>query len=386
VIGGGWASSAFGAVFLLPGLALMMIGFHLIPISGEDFMVNGVPVLGLFGLPFFLVGGSLICWRRWLTFNLSRRSLVIQSTVLVPIISKERILQEFTAVAIYRQIESSSSGNGPTQFVEYYSVQLIARTIGDTLIINNYNAYGDAYGLAAKLAAFLSVPVSDIASDHPVEIAPADVAHPLQARLRADAADMQQCVKPATLRSQVTESPDGVRISIPGQRSSRFMYLLVLVITAVGAAVFLPIFLKTFAVSGHTPAFIQYPMIGGVVLILGYSLLSLLKHDLIASLSSTVVSIDRQRLSIEKRRGKRIRKAVLLPIPDILDIDYNVVNDRRKPHSSGLLGMATGSRGITVKAKTGLYTFGAGLPDAEVEYLASVVEKALRATLIQAVK
>lgn len=202
VIGGGWPS-AIGAVFLLPGLALMLIGFHGIPISGEDFMVNGVPVLGLFGLPFFLVGGSLICWRRWLTFDLSRRSLVLQSGLLAPMTGKERALREFTSVNLYRQIQSSSSGSGQTQFAEYYSVQLTASTSRQSLIINNYNAYGDAYGLAEKLANFLGLPISDATSDHLLEIPPAEVEHPLQARLRADASIMRQSAAPAMLRSQV---------------------------------------------------------------------------------------------------------------------------------------------------------------------------------------
>ncbi|MHB0935150.1 MAG: hypothetical protein ACYC6A_02065 [Armatimonadota bacterium] len=381
VVGGGWAISGSGAVFLLPGLALLLIGFHVIPIAGQDFMVNGVPVLGLFGLPFFLVGGSLICWRRWLTFDLGRRTLVIQSGLLMPIIRKARALQDFTSVGIFLQINSSSTGDGPTRTVKYYSVQLTASALRQSLIINNYNcnAYGAAYALAARLAAFLGIPVMDMSSEHPLEIVPADLACPLRARLRSDDAVVQHTA-PATLRSQVEESSSGVRVSIPGQTPNRQLYLLVLLITAVPAAIFF-FFLQ--GVAGADSE-IRYLLLGGIVLIIGFSLLPILRKGLIARRSFTVVSVDRQHLSIEEHRGKRITRTVMLPVADILDIDYSLVQDRRQPATRGdVLREAFGSDGISLKTQTGLYTFGAGLPDAEVEYLVSIIEKALAATLIQ---
>ncbi len=39
--------------------------------------------------------------------------------------------------------------------------------------------------------------------------------------------------------------------------------------------------------------------------------------------------------------------------------------------------MLLDSKGVSVKAKSDLYSFGTGLPDAEVKYLATVVKKAL---------
>lgn len=162
------------------------------------------------------------------------------------------------------------------------------------------------------------------------------------------------------------------------------MYLVVVFVTVVVAVIFLPFFMQAFSQSDHIPAVIQYSLIGGAVLITGFSLLSMLKQDMITRRSFTVVTVDSQNCSIEEHRGKRILSTVAIPITDLLDIDYGLVEDRRKLTSSGnVLRIVLGSKGITVKARTGIYTFGAGQPDAEVEYLASVIEKALTATLVR---
>ena len=385
-IGGGVKDVLFGTAFLLPGLAIMLIGFHIVSLSGENFMINGAPLFGLFGLPFFLAGSAIICYRRWLLFDLGRGELVIEFGLLTPMFRRARSLVEFTSVTIELQVQSTSGGD-TSQSSGYYSypVVLTTGTHGNALTVNNRATYPQAYSQAATIAKFLGLPVRDQSTDHPVEITPDDLSHPLRTRLREDTAQ-KQLAAPAKLRSHVDESSSSSRIIIPGKtNNSRIDSFMPFVATA--ALIILLIILRIYFKSAHLPVVLQYWMMGLVVLFGGVPILVMLKNDWIDRHTSLVVSVKNQGIRVEERCGKRTRYLIMFPIEEIIDIDYSIVEDRRKSRFSGrVLRKIIGSKGIILKTKIGLYTFGAGLPDAEIEYLALVVEKALRLVLIQSEK
>jgi len=376
-IGGGWPISMFGLVFLLPGLAIILIGLGIIPILDGD--AHGMRWYALFGLCFFLPGASVICYRRWLTFDVRRGVLVSESRLLIPMLRQERRLQEFSSVTILSQVTSVSSSNGGSRPVKYYPVILATGTPGNGFIVNGCATYQQAFALAATLAEFLGLPVRDLSTDHLLAIAPTDLAHPLQARLRADAT-LQQQAAPATLLSQVEESPAGALISIPDKTGKSCMNPFVLSLFIFAAFLFIAT-LVTCLEPSHPRAVIQNLMLGPAVLCTGVAVLVTLRNDWIARHSSTVVLIDQQGITIEERRGKRTRKRVVVPLADMIDIDYKLDVDFRRSKGSKW-GTFSGSEGVCLKTKNGLFTFGAGLPDAEVEYLAMVVERALWAVVV----
>ena len=355
IVEGGGCVAAFGAIFLLPGLVLMMFGFHLLPISGQNLMIDGIPVLGLFSLPFVLIGGWLVFKRQWITLDITRRRMITQWGFLTPMFRSERSLHEFDAVKILYQAASENTAEG-------YPVLLTAATGGKSLSINVLKTYGEAYTQAAQLATFLSLPLTDVSTNHALNLAPAEVANPLEARLHAEVA-LPDIASPPLLLSQVQLSAAGVQISSPGRVMNRLARI-VPIVGMLPVLIIFPIFIAHLP-HGAMPAAFKYFFISIVLLMLCYHLLSLLIAYLKARRTQTLVSVDSYGMTIEERLGKTTRNKVVIPIADILDIDF------------GTSGRLLESKGVIVKAKSGIYTFGAGLPNTEVEYLARVVKKAI---------
>jgi hypothetical protein len=102
---------------------------------------------------------------------------------------------------------------------------------------------------------------------------------------------------------------------------------------------------------------------------------------------------------IEARKGRK-KRTTDIPGDDILDIDFNSRDGTlRTAHERAIaqgqirsrvprsrqdmpswvkwLSGTIPSKGITVKSRTGLHVFAAGLPDAEVEYLHSILVETL---------
>lgn len=378
LIGGGIKFILFGAIFFVPGLALMLMGFSILHVADTDAKINGVPVLGLFGLLFFLVGSAVSCYRRWLTFDLSRRSLTIESGMLIPMFRRERNVAEFISISIQHQIQTDSSGGRSSQAIDVYPVILIGRDKGNDFIFNAQATYAQAYTQAATLAKFLDLPIRDISTDHPLDIAPSDLAHPLQARLQADAAIDPLLNAPAMERIHIDESPTGALVTIPYVSKITLMNYVVVAVAILAITIFLTICFNI----AHPSSGFRYIVIGCAVLIGSIAILVQLIKVWIARHSSTVLTIDSHAFRVEERCGKRTRSTVVIPIADIIDIDYSVVNDpRRSKFSGSILRDIVGSKGITLKTKVGLYNFAAGLPDNEVEYIYSLIEKALRGVL-----
>ena len=105
------------------------------------------------------------------------------------------------------------------------------------------------------------------------------------------------------------------------------------------------------------------------------------------------VGVSPEGIVIEERGAWRAR-STRLPAGEILGLDYGTSEDAfasaqwgaKQRVSAGrgvpprwlaVMRRLVASKGITVKSRKGLFTFGAGLPDDEIRYLHALVVRAL---------
>ena len=102
-------------------------------------------------------------------------------------------------------------------------------------------------------------------------------------------------------------------------------------------------------------------------------------------LGRTTIEISIEGIRIQERGAWKTKAVALISAPEIMDIDYgtgptlpesSVVGERTERVLASLRRFMRG-RGITIKTRQGLTTFGKGLADEEIRYLHSVVTRAL---------
>jgi hypothetical protein len=264
--------------------------------------------------------------------------------------------------------------------------------------------YAEARAQAEYLAQFLRLPLVDASTDHP---AVSDWDEIRQGRAKRPAAGEEPPLDvmdfPQVWRSEVRLEGERVRIVIPGPGFGPG--------TLLGCAIPLgfllligPQFLRFFGATG-TPQYVS-PCFSGFFLLffIGLPLLGVLNTSLRARRGGTVVTASPAGITIEERGAWRSR-TTSLPAADIVGLDYSTpattlaaaqVSATRRAWRSGTgtgsteiegaglppawtrwLAKVVKSKGVVVKSRQGLYTFGAGLPAAEVYYLWTVVRRAL---------
>lgn len=396
VRGGGGCMALFGIPFFLAGVFMILVAFKIVPMeNAADQQPWSWPLIGLMGLAFMAVGGGLLFGRTWTVIDRGRASISKQWGLLVPMKQEELSLTEYRAVVLEFE-------KGDSDSVDRYPVIVKARSAGKDLTLYSGTDYGAARAQATQLATFLSFPLEDATTTHTAVRAADQIDEPLQARLRRDDDQGAQVVRPLDMRSQVEETSGALRITIPGPGFGR-AYLLQLIIPAGIMIFFIPSALGFFTQS-RTPGGVQGIFVGFAVLFFGiFPLLSLAGSAIAARRRRTCVSVTPGELLVEEREVWRTR-ATRIPVADILDLDYDTVQATmgaaqqiaaqryiQAGHSSPLppgseaatpgwlntLGKLVKSKGITVKSRTGLTTFGAGLPDDEVRYLHALIRQAL---------
>ena len=162
--------------------------------------------------------------------------------------------------------------------------------------------------------------------------------------------------------------------------------------------------LLTFFRDTRTPEPIGWAIIAFLTLFFGILPTATVVNGFLRSQrGGTIVHVSRRGIRVEERGAWKTQTVADLDADDILDIDYGtresaVASTRRavehKLHESGhlqpgqthsrlerLAGTAARwvkGRGVTVKTRQGLTSFGRDLGDDEVRYLHSVVRRALR--------
>ena len=391
---GGGVLAVFGLPFLAAGLFMLLSAAGVVTMSGSGDMAR--PVLGLMGLIFSTVGGALVFGRAWTILDVTERAAIKSWGLLVPFREQPRRLDEFTRVTIgYEAGDSDSS--------ETFPVTLKARS-GADLVVCRPTAYDDARACAAEAAKHLGFALEDASGDHAVTVNPGDVDAPLQQRAARLARPVQEASPPASARSEVHQETAGVRIVIPVPRTSP------LAVALVAAPIIIPVQavppLWRFFQRTNTPGPVGVAFLSGLAFLFGVlPALTMVNGFVRSRRGHTEVVVSRDGVTVRERRAWRTYTLATLAAGDILDVDYgtretSAVSARlaveqkmlQAGRDTGSLGprmekfMAaaarwTKGRGVIVKSRQGLTSFGNDLDDDEIRYLHAVVRQALlRAT------
>jgi hypothetical protein len=362
--GGGWAM-LFGLPFFVAGVFLLGAAVGYVPVNAHGQMWPRV--LMALMCPFFVVpGGLLLFGRVWLTLDRSRGMLTRRMGLLVPMKTEERPLSDFKDVLMV--VESGSKA-------DTYPVKLRARD-GKDFTISSSRQFGDAWTMAEYLARFLGLPLADQTTDHETVVR---VGESLRERLGAR---LPTVAAPSTMQSEVRDSGRQLTIVIPDaklpQVRSIFRFL-----PAAMALIVVPMVLRFL---GDTPWPMQAFVVIFVLMFFGIPSMVMSAVGRRKRLGTTIMASSTG-LVIE-RPGERQAIAAT----DVLDVDYSTLESMAQSVKASQADVAPArseevvvrflrkwvpSRGIIVKTRQGMVTFGEGLPDAELAYLQSVLRKAL---------
>jgi hypothetical protein len=331
-------------------------------------------------MAFLAVGGALVFGRRWLTLDPASGSLTRRRGLLIPMQAEHRSLGEFNAVVMAFQAGDSESP-------DCYPVRLRAIS-GKDFIIRSPTKFEEGRAQAEFLSRFLRLPLADATTDHEVVVSPERASDTLQERLISSTAQTESVERPPGMRSQVSESGGKTLIVIPARKSrgaAAFAGLVSCVMMLIVAPALWRFFSRSDAPAGSRLLFL-------IIFVFLFGVLPLVSIGLAfgAVRNRTVVTASPSGLVIE-RRGLRRTRITEVSAAGILDVDYSTFEgtlesarrstEMRQPASAGGLFAALKrwipTKGIIVKSRQGLVTFGEGLAAEELRFLKWVLTKAL---------
>jgi len=265
--------------------------------------------------------------------------------------------------------------------------------------------YAEARAWAAAIARHLHLDIEDSSSDHSVRLSPDQADLPLQHRLRLEHEKVEHVERPPAARSELSNEPDGVRILIPMPRLHPVALAFMLIPVVIPLFMFGP--LDQFFRQTKTPGVVGWFFLGFLILMFGVMPASAALHAFVSSRRGrTIVTVSTLGIRIQQRKVWRTKTTTTLDASEIMDVDYSttdsllvsatrpaeqqVTGSERKVSGPPVVGERTQrviaalssfakDRGITVKTRQGLTTFGQGLADDEIRYLHAVVRRALAA-------
>ena len=366
----------------------------LIPVSNTSDMPRwGRFALACMALVFTGVGGGFVFGRAWTTLDVTRRLVIKQWGLLIPLRERTYPLAGYSAVTL-------SFVRGDSDTADRFPIGLKAQN-GSSLPLCSFTTYADSRDSAIAVARHLHLDVEDSTTDHRVRVTPADAERSL--RERADELSHDAAVpRPATTRSTVSREPDGVRIDIPNPRLhwvAAAAGLIPLIVPVIVVPWLMDFFRHT-----NTPGPVGWVFVGFVTLFFGLLPgLTVLNAFRRSRRGGTIVHVSSQGIEIQERGAWRTRRTASIKAGDIFGIDFSTrdsssaaaraVAEHQWMESTGANSAAVGPRtervlgwltqlspghGLTVKTRTGLTSFGAGLDDDEIRYLHDVVRRALR--------
>ena len=392
---GGGVLAIFGLPFFAAGVFMLLTILGVIKMSNAD-SVSLPGQLGLLfmGLVFTAVGGALSFGRGWTTIDSTRREVIKQYGLVVPMYTDSRRIDEYVTVVVgFVRGDSDSADTFPVT---------LRSSAGVDLKLDSSTQYGDARGYATAVAALLRLDFEDATTDHPVRVPAGQADIPLQQRLQMDGLQNEPA-RPPDARSEITRELDGVRIAIPNPRAHPFAIALTL-IPVVISAVFVSPLLRFFRQT-RTPEPIGLIFLGFIILF--FAILpgmTALNGYLRSRRGRTIVTVSPRGIDIRERGAWRTGPVNSLPAPAILDIDFSTSESVttaarlaaeqrvRTTSGSGATSAEIGPRtqwllttlsryakghGITIKTRQGLTTFGQGLTDEETGYVHSLIRRAL---------
>jgi len=392
---GGGCLGIFGLPFFAAGVFMLLATLGVIKMSNAD-EVSLAGRIGLLfmGLAFTAVGGLLSFGRGWTTIDSTRREVITQYGLLMPMRTSTQRLDEYGAVVLGFVAGDSDSADS-------FPVTLKSRT-GHSLKVNSSTQYGEARACATAIAAMLRLDFEDATSDHSLHTPAGQPDMPLQQRLQMDGLQSEP-TRPTNARTEVVRELDGVRIAIPTPRSHPIAYLLALL--PVGFALMFAGSLSEFFRQTRTPEPVGLIFLGFIILFFAVlPAVTALNGYLRARRGRTFVSVSRRGIDISERGAWRTGPVNSLPAAEILDVDFStsesataaarIAAEQRVRTSHGMgstpaeigprtqwlltkLARFTQGHGITIKTRQGLTTVGKGLADDETRYLHAIIRRSL---------
>jgi hypothetical protein len=385
--------AAFGVPFFAAGIFMFLGVSGVIPVSNASDMPRwGWLALAGMALVFTGVGGTFVFGRAWTTLDVTQRLVIKQWGLLVPLRERTYPLTGYSVVTL-------GFVRGDSDTADRFPVGLKAQH-GSTLPLCSFTTYADSRACAIAVARHLHLDVEDSTTDHRVRVTPADAERAFGERT----VELVQEVpgpRPANARSTVTREADGVVIEIPNPPSHPVATIAGLVPVVIPIIV-VP-WLVDFFRQTQTPDPIGWVFIG--LLTLGFGVLpamTVFNAFRRSRRGGTIVRVSRAGIEIHERGAWRTRSTASIAASDILDVDVStrasaaasarVAAEAQAFESTGAGSAAVGprterlltwltqfakGRGLTLKTRTGLTSFGTGLEDDEMRYLHDVVRRAL---------
>lgn len=394
--GGGVIVAVFGLPFFCAGIFVILVGLGFVPVDNPATVPAWAsPLLALVGLAFMAVGASLVFSRNWITLDSTQRVVEKEWGLLVPMRTRTHRLDDYTSVML-RFVQ------GDSDTADQFPVSLKSRA-GADLPLCSSTQYGESRTWASDIARYLRLAIEDATTDHPRAMSPEDAERPLQQRLQRAQEQEPNAERPSTARSDVTEEIGSVRIVIPVPRRHPAVLTAMLIPAAVPLVVAGPF--AQFFRQTRTPEPVAWVFQGFLILMFGILPgMVALNAFLRSRFGRTTVTISASGIRIEERGAWKTKTIASLRSSEIIDVDYGTADsllgsarrdaERRVLQSRGtppvgpvvserteriltILSRFAKGRGVTLKTRQGLTSFGQGLADEEIRYLHAIVRRAL---------
>jgi hypothetical protein len=375
ITSGGGILSVIGVPLLLGGLYLMATGMGLpTPVRPEDADVGTYLTILFVGLSLAAAGFVMIFFRQRIVFDRNAAALHIVRTMLVHFKEVREDLRNYDRIVI-THIERR--GKSPERF----PVWLRGGANTKEVKLLDCASYAGAREQSEFIAKHLHLPLEDSTTDHAATVQADELDAVPAAGSVASLPDVPAAPRPPEMRSTLDPSlSGGIDIRIPGPAITSGCTI---------AAVFLTLIAFGFA-SGFLADGDPFELPADVLKAFGMVLVALLLVPAVNALlgksnpdiGSLLVTVSPAGIDLT-RRGLVRRWTRAIPRANILGCDYGTGMSRWQKNfgrgpgfGSTTLGswlkrrsLARGGEGIIIKTHTGNASFGAGLPDAEIEYL-----------------
>ena len=390
---GGGCLALFGLPFFLTGIFMILASFGIVTMRSDGEAVTQAAAFGL-GAIFTFVGGLLVFGRGITSIDVGQHVVTKQWRVLLPVRTWTYQLGEYSTVTL-------AFVRGDSDTADKYPIGLKGNTVAP-LPLCSPTQFAEARQCAAAVARHLGLDIEDTSTDHPLRVTASEADATLQDRLRSAASTTASIVRPSLMKSNVTDEAGGVRIAIPMPPVHPLAIIAGLFPSVVAMAMlsWLGLF------SSHRPLMpIEWVFV--TLLFLGFGVLplvSVITRWLRSRVGHAIVTVSSQELRVQERGIFRTRTATAINAAEILDVDYStkesmMISARRNAEAEtatmrkiptstasagpgtewafGVLSHFLKGKGIIVKTRTGLTTFGEGLADDEIRYLHAIVRRAL---------
>jgi len=389
---GGGCLALFGLPFFLTGIFMILTSFGIVTMRSDGEAVTRAAAFGL-GVVFTFVGALLVFGRGITSIDVGQHVVTKQWRVLLPVRRWTYQLGDYTTVTL-------AFVRGDSDSADKYPIGLKGTTVAP-LPLCRPTQYAEARQCAAAVARHLGLDIEDTSTDHPARVTSSEVDATLQDRLRATTTAAAPA-RPSVMASDVSDGGGSLRITIPMPPLHPVLAIggLFPAAVATGMLAWLGFF--------STPrplALIEWIFFS--LLFVGFGVLpaaSVVSRWLRSRVGRTIVTVTPQELRVQARGIFRTRTVTTVSASEILDVDYStkesmMISARRNaeaetatmrkiPSSAATSGPSTEwvfgvlswflkGKGIIVKTRTGLTTFGEGLADDEIQYLHAIVRRAL---------